>query len=944
VLSHRFRNHLVLPLFTLLGACALGGPRPVLEPLAGSGPLPLDTAVVQGELPNGLRYFIRPNAEPRSRAELRLVVRVGSIVEDDDQLGLAHVVEHMAFNGTENFARQELVDYLERVGMRFGPDLNAYTSFDETVYMLTVPTDAPGVLETGIRILEEWAARITFDPEEVEKERGVVIEEWRAAQGAGTRVQDRHFPKLVGVGRYSERMPIGTLESLRTFDVEALRRFYQEWYRPDLMAVVAVGDFDPVAVEALIRERFAALENPAPSRPRAVHEIASHPRTEVSAVGDPEATGSSISVYLKSEPFVWTDVSSYRQWLVESLASGMLTNRISERLYLPESPFLDVSSFHGRFLRPLTVYSVTVRVPDGGVKRGLEELLLEMSSAQRHGFAPTELEREKQVVARRMEQRYLERAQTTSGSYASDYVAAFAYGGALLSLEGEYELHRMLLPRITAGEVNGAAQRWMGEEDRVVLVTAPQLDGAVPEEEELRAVLASIPGREVLAYADRVSSADLLGYTPVAGRVVSERHAPEVGVTEWRLSNGVRLLLKPTDFRQDEVLLAGRSPGGTSLVDEDDYFAAVTAPAVVQAGGLGELSVTELTKYLAGRMVGVGTDISETAEHISGGGSRQDLDMLFRLVYLKFMAPRLDSAAVEAYRTMAVANLANRSASPEQVFMDTLRAVLTQYHPRTRPLASSDFERLDMRRSLEIYRERFGDASDFTFYLVGAFDLEEVRPLAERYLGSLPALGRSEQARDLGIRPPAGIVERTVLRGVEPKALTQIVFTGPVEFARETLYTLNAVAEVLQLRLRETLREDLGGTYGVQVSAGASREPYSRYQLSIGFGTSPERVEELAAVTFREIERLRRDGPTPDELTKVREMATRSRETDLRTNQFWINQLVSYDRHGWNLTDILAYPAWLQQDLRAERVRAAAVEFLNLDNYVRATLLPEDPR
>jgi zinc protease len=291
-----------------------------------------------------------------------------------------------------------------------------------------------------------------------------------------------------------------------------------------------------------------------------------------------------------------------------------------------------------------------------------------------------------------------------------------------------------------------------------------------------------------------------------------------------------------------------------------------------------------------------------------------------------------------------VANLANRSASPEQVFMDTLRAVLTQYHPRTRPLASSDFERLDMRRSLEIYRERFGDASDFTFYLVGAFDLEEVRPLAERYLGSLPALGRSEQARDLGIRPPAGIVERTVLRGVEPKALTQIVFTGPVEFARETLYTLNAVAEVLQLRLRETLREDLGGTYGVQVSAGASREPYSRYQLSIGFGTSPERVEELAAVTFREIERLRRDGPTPDELTKVREMATRSRETDLRTNQFWINQLVSYDRHGWNLTDILAYPAWLQQDLRAERVRAAAVEFLNLDNYVRATLLPEDPR
>ncbi|MBW3628888.1 MAG: insulinase family protein [Gemmatimonadetes bacterium] len=926
-------------LLLLLSACS------GILPESGGGravrPLPVDSQVVRGVLSNGLRYYVRANREPRARAELRLVVKVGSILEDEDQRGLAHFVEHMAFNGTERFEKQELVDYLEGVGMRFGPDINAYTSFDETVYTLTVPTDSAGVLETGVQILEEWAHRVSFDSVEVEKERGVVTEEWRLGQGASARMQEREFPVLVGTSRYAERLPIGTLESLRTFRHSALRRFYRDWYRPDQMAVVAVGDFDPLRIEAVIREHFEPLRNPPRARPRTRYDVPAHRATVVSVATDAEATASSISLYMKRKPTVWSTVGAYRRSLVEMLASEMLTNRISERTQRPGSPFLDISTYQGRFLYPVALYMLNVRVPDEGIGRGVEELLLEVERAHRHGFTTTELQRAKQVAMRRVEQRYRERAQNTSGTFAADYVSEFAYGGWTMAVEEEYRLQRELLPQISAREVHAIARDWIGAGNRVVLVNAPErAASSIPSERALISLIRRVRGRAVEPYADSVSTAPLLASPPEPGALTAEREIPEVGVTEWTLSNGVRVILKPTDFRQDEILLAGRSPGGTSLVSDEDYLAAVLAPALAQAGGLGDLSVIELTKRLAGAEVGVGADITETAELLSGAGSPQDVETLFQLVYLKFTSPRVDSSAVEAYRTQAQATLANRSASPEQVFSDSLRATLTQGHPRARPLSSSDFERLDVERSLAIYRDRFADASDFTFFLVGSFDLETVRPLVLRYLGGLPSLGRTERSRDVGIRPPRGVVRRTVRKGIEAKAATQIVFTGEAEFSRETIYALNAMAQVLQLRLREVLREDRGGTYGASVRAGAAREPRPRYQVSIGFGSDPARVDELTEATFAEIQRLRRDGPSRGDIEKVREMEARSRETELRSNQFWMAQLMSYDQQSWPMVGILRYPEWLA-GLDPELVRAPANRYLDLENYVQATLLPE---
>lgn len=903
-------------------------------------PLPVDSQVVIGTLDNGLRYYIRANREPADRAELRLAVNAGSILEDPDQRGLAHVLEHMAFNGTTRFARNELIDYLESVGMRFGPDVNAYTSFDETVYMLTLPTDTAGVLETGFMILEDWATGITLDPAEVERERGVVIEEWRLGQTAASRMHRQQLPVLMGRSRYAERDPIGTYESLTTFDLSALRRFYREWYRPDLMSIVAVGDFDPVAVEALIRETFADIRRPERARKRRAYEVPGHSETLVSVATDPEATSTSVSMYLKREPVRWTTTATLRGWIAESLASSMVTNRLSELTQRPGSRIIDVSSFHGRFIRPLAAHVLSVRVPEGGAAAGLDAVLSEAERAARHGFTHTELEREKRAMLRNVQQRYAERAKKTSSSYASEYVSHYLYGGTPMSTSAEHELYMRIVPEISLREVNAAAAPWIRPSDRVLLVRAPEADSAaVASAAELRRVVAAVERRPLAPYTDSLSTLPLLRVPPEPGRVASERELPLIGVTEWQLSNGARILLMPTDHKEEEILFAARSAGGTSLLEDGDFVAGLTATAVVQAGGIGELSATELRKRLAGTLAGVGADIGSYHEGLSGAAAPADLETLLQLVHLKFTAPRVDSAAFVAYAEQARASLQNRAASPEAAFQDTLRAVLAQHHPRVRAPRPELFDSLDMTRSLEIYRERFADASDFTFYMVGSFAPDSVRGLVERYIASLPALHRNESWRDLGIRPPLGVVRRTVRQGLEEKGLTQIVFTGALTVDAETVQLLSTLADVIRIRLREVLREDLSGTYGVSVRASASGTPVPLYQVAIAFGSAPDRIDELTEVVFAELDTLRTRGPRAQDLAKAKEMALRAREVSTESNQFWIAQILSYDQSDWPLREILSGPDRIRS-ITAERLQSAAARYLDPANHVQVSLVP----
>lgn len=936
----------LLPVLAL-AACVPGAPVPAPAASPSSStvaapalPAPVgDTAVVRGVLPNGLTYYVRRNAEPGARAELRLVVNAGSVLEDPDQRGLAHFLEHMAFNGTRRFEKHQIVDYLEHVGMRFGPDINAYTSFDETVYMLQLPTDSAGVLNTGLQILRDWADGIALDPDEIEKERGVVIEEWRRARGAGARISDRQFPFLFAGSKYAERLPIGDLETLRTFAPETLRRFYAQWYRPELMAVVAVGEFDPREVEARIRAEFGGMDaKQGPERPEIAVLFPDSTRYMVTV--DPEVPRTTVNINWMMPAHPDTTPEEIRRGIVDGMFSGLLGDRLQDITLKPDAPFIDVGTYQGGSLRPVETFALNAAVAEGEAERGLGALVAELERAARHGFTPAELERERTELVRMWEQIYAERGKTPSAAYAGTYTDHFLRRGPLRTMEDEYAANLAIIPTVTLDEVNAAARRYAAMRDRVVLVSGPERAGLQrPSEARLAFVSDSVARSELAAYAETVSDAPLLAREPAPGRIVQVDSTPEIGVTRWTLSNGAQVVLKPTDFKDDEILFAAASPGGLSLLPDSAYLWGRTATAAVQLGGVGDLSLTDLQKRLAGKAAAVGPNVSDLSEGMNGYAAPRDVETLFQLVHLYFTQPRRDTTAWAAYLQRGRESLRNRNVTPESALGDTLTAILTQNHPRARPFTSATFDSLNIDRSLAIYRERFADAGDFTFYFVGTFDPDSLRPLVETYLASLPGTGTHENFRDLGIRPPEGVVQRTVRRGVEPKARTVVVYTGPAEFSRQATADIGGLAAALELRLREKLREELGGTYTVGVSGGVSRDPYPRYTLNIDFGSAPERVDELVRVVMAEIDTVRAVGVPQDVVDKVREAFRRSRETEMRENGTWLVRLMTYDRNGWDPRQITENLA--ASTVSVERIRAAARLYLDPARRVQVSLVPE---
>ena len=924
---------------TLLCATGTAAQAPPMDE-----PIPPDPAVVTGTLDNGLTFFIHQNDQPENRAELRLVVNAGSILEDDDQLGLAHFVEHMAFNGTENFEKQALVEYLESIGMRFGPDINAYTGFDETVYMLQVPMDDPEVLSTAFQILVDWASGVLFDPEEVDKERGVVIEEWRGRRGGQARIQDQQVPLMFHGSRYAERLPIGDPEILRTAPAEGLQRFYEDWYRPDLMAVIAVGDFDAAEIEATIRDRFGGLQGPAEPRPRTEAEVPLKHEPLISIASDPEVLGSRVGVIYKQTPSPNGTLGDFRQSRVRSLYTGIINRRLSELQVQADPPFLGAGiGIGGSGVRGMDAVQLSANVADNGVQRGLETVLTEAERVLRHGFTAGELERQKASMTRAYQSRLAEVENRESGMLASRYINVFLEGNPYPSVEVEMMLVNALLPGITLEEVNAVGQGWMGEPGRVILVSTPEKEGIEsPSEDEMNTIFASVSAKEIAPYVDAEVDAPLVAGTPSGSPVVSEETVDEVGVTIWELENGVRVVFKPTDFKDDEVLFSATSPGGTSLAPDEMLTDVEGATTAVQQGGIGEFDQIELRKKLTGKRVRVSPSIGELTEGINGMASPQDLETAFQLIYLYFTAPRRDETAFAAFKAQSAGMLSNIGNSPQFVLMDTVLSTMSQGHPRapgSMAEALMALQDADLDVALDFYRDRFADASDFTFYFVGAFDLEGIRPLVETYLGGLPNLGREETWVDHGLDPPPGVIEKVVYKGLEPQSQTQIIFSGDGEYSREESVVVGVMAEILQIRLRELLREDLGGTYGVSVQGSLDYRPDEEYAVMIQFGSAPERAEELSAVVFEEIERLKAEGPDAETVANVRETQRRGKETDLRENNYWRSQLSARESLGIDIRTIPEYD--MIESWTAEQVRQALIRYLRLDQYAKFVLLPE---
>ena len=931
----RFKRSLGLALLLALPAGAAAQ--------APGAPLPVDPHVVSGTLANGVRYFVRENRRPEHRAELRLVIQAGSVLEDDDQLGLAHFVEHMAFNGTRNFAKQDLVNYLESIGMQFGPDLNAYTSFDETVYQLQVPTDTAGILRKAFQILEDWAHGLAFDSAEIERERGVTIEEWRMGRGAGARIRDRQLPVILHGSRYAERLPIGRREVLERFPHEALRRFYRDWYRPDLMAVIAVGDFAADSIVALVEAHFSGLAAPAVPRPRPAFEVPNHAEPLFTVASDPEASGSSIAVYFKQPLRPMTTLDAYRRRVVEQLFLGMLNQRLFERAQEATPPFIAAGASQGRFVGPKEAFTMGASVPESGILRGLEAVLTEAERVARFGFTATELDRAKARRLRGLERSFDERDKTNSWIYADEYVSHVVEGEPIPGIEAELQLHRQFLPDVTLEAVNGLARAWISEHNRVVVASGPDKAGVVmPDEAALADVFRQVAGKTIAGYADTLGAVPLVAKAPTPSRIVEETRIDEIGVIRWRLANGVRVVLKPTDFKADEILMRATSPGGTSLAPDSLAVSADRASMVVSVSGAGPFSDVDLGKLLAGKVARATPFLGDEDEGFSGSASPKDLETMFQLIYLYGTQARRDTTAFAALQTRLRTFVQNRAQVPEAAFSDTLYLTVAQYHPRARPMTVELVDEARLDAALDFYRDRFRDFGDFTFYLVGNLDTAALRPLVETWLGGLPSAGRKETWRDLGIRPPTGVIRKTVYRGVEPKARTQLVFTGPFEQGRRNRHVLRSMAEALQIRLREVLREDMGGTYGVGVGASSQIIPDTSYQVTIGFGGDPTRMEELVEAAFAEIRAFQTEGPADSVVQKVKEAQRRASETNLRENGYWIGQLLTTDRWGLDPRNLIKYQDLIEQ-LTAADIRDAARRYVRFDNYVQVTLMPERP-
>ncbi len=899
--------------------------------------LPVDPAVRHGVLANGLSYYIRQNSYPAQRAELRLVVDAGSMNEDQDQLGLAHLLEHLAFDGTPQFPGNSVWKFFERIGLRVGADVNARTGYEETVYQLTVPTDSAALLTAGITLLEEWAHRLTLDPAQLLRERKVVVEEWRSTLGAGQRLSERQSAVILRGSRYLDRAPIGVPALVAAAPISAVRRFYADWYRPERMAIVIVGDIDVAALEARVRRQFGVIPPGGPPREEPTREVPPVEAARAAVLADSEISSTSVTVLYRQGSRPTRTEADFRRLIALNLYDAMLNERLGARAMEAAPPFLSAGAGDGGLVRGVQAYQLSAGAPAGGITTALKALLAEVGRVETEGFTATELTRARTDMLRGLSQAEDQRERISSASLAAQLVDDHLVGDPTLSFDTQLELSRRLLPLLTEVEIRTAGDARRKVSPPIVIASVPAA-GPKPTEEELLAVVTG-PAERLASFTEPAAETILMKDQPVGGRVLRSDRIEAIGVQRLELSNGVRVLLKPTTFNRGEILFSSYRSGGFAAAAEAVLIPAATAQSIICGSGISRFDPVTLSRMLTGRVVTLGCSINRYAEGLSGSSAPADLETLLQLVYLQSTAPRLDTLVVARYRAGLDEAVRNRSADPHEAMADTLRLLLSNHSPELRLLDSSFVQQLDPTASLSFFQQRFGDASGFTFVLVGNFDPEAIVPLLERYLGGLPTQPRADSLVRRSITPPEGAVERVLHRGREPRSTTALVFhrEGPVS-RLESVAAL-AMEHVLRQRLQDRLRQVLGGVYGVSVSSAITPVPGISYRISVEFDADPGRQEELTTAVYQEIEHLVADGPTAAEMDSYRTERSRGLETARKTNGYWLSAIAVADQRGWPLAEI---PSDREaEELTESQVRMAAEQFLDKAGRIRVTLLPE---
>lgn len=904
--------------------------------------LPIDPSVRIGRLSNGLTYYIRKNSEPKDRAELYLVNKVGSLQEDDDQQGLAHFTEHMAFNGTRDFPKNSLIDHLQKAGVRFGADLNAYTSFDETVYQLPLPTDDTKLFYKGIDILLNWAGFVSFENQEIDLERGVILEEERQrGKNANDRMSRQIYPVLMAGSKYAHRLPIGKTEIITDFEYNTIRRFYKDWYRPNLQAVIAVGDFDVVAVERYIKEKFSVLKNP--KKERSLHQdgIPGNKQPLVKIVTDDECSYTSVMVFYKHPESIIRTKQDYRRALITSMINTMFNDRLQEIKNNGNAPFLAASGKYGGFIGDQSSFTLNVAARDADhLQEAVQTVMDEAFRMKSFGFTKTELHRASQNLLSAMARQYKEKDKVPSSFYVNEYQKHFLKGEAIPGLDYEYNFYNQTIPSITQEEVNRLASTLITKENRVLILQANTKDNDKLPTEATLLSWTDDSGRALNPYVDRVVNEPLMAKMPKPGTINSERDLGYENVTELTLSNGATVVIKPTDFKNDQILFSALSPGGQSLAEDNHFRSAQYASSLINASGLAAFDDVQLNKLLAGKNFSVVPYIGRYFEGLSGYTTLADLETALQVTHLYFTAPRRDTAVFQTMVRDIRTKLATRYTNPVAIFQDTLTSVMHAAHPRSKMLSLSEVDSLSQDIALDFYGQRFSNASDFTFFFVGNVDVKKIKSLAVQYLASLPAAQFKENYKDHGFKPLTGMVTRTIHKGLEDKATVALVYHGNYTYSNEENLQLRLLNHILELRLLDRLREKEGGVYSPAVELNYENIPSPHYTFRVSFSCSSANADHLIDAAKEEIELIRSHGITESELDKFKAERTRQLEVQSRKNSFWLGYLEGVYKKEHTLDFLKHYPSILNA-LSKEGAKKAAKKYLNNTNYIRLVLLPE---
>jgi zinc protease len=953
-MPHRLFRFASLLAATLLAA-TLPAALPARAALDLAAPIPPGSQVKIGKLANGLTYYIQHNERPAGRLELRLVVKAGSVLEDDDQQGLAHFVEHMAFDGSTHFEKQALVNYLQGIGVNMGADLNAYTSYDETVYILPVPTAQPEHVDQAFTILEDWAHGVRFDPAAIDKERTIVLEELRLHQGVGERVNKVLNPQVYNGARYAWREPIGQEDVIRNFRPEALRRFYRDWYRPDLMAVVAVGDIDPLVAERQIRAHFGGLANPAPARERPWPEIAARSAAAAVVATDDELTGNVVTLHypVRYAPDPGT-YGSYRDDLIERLFRVMLQQRLAELEQQPAPPVMGAAGGLWRITPRHREFFLSATVAAGGTGPAIAALVQERRRLRQDGFSAAELERARKIVDAEYERYHQAQEGTYSATFAAEAIRNFLAKETMPGVETTYRLAKDFLPAITLADVNAFARSVLpADGGEMVAYVGAGKGGPRPDEAQLLAELAAAAHaplaahqeKPLAAHQDKAVTARLMARPSAPARVVEESRDDALGVTRLTLSNGVKVILKPTPFNKEQVLLSARRDGGQLLFDRKDRPNARYAAALVAAMGIGDFAPLDLNRVLAGREVSVDASLSDYSDDVNAwcGGSPEDIETMLQMLTLRLTTPRRDPGLYRTYMDKQAESLRNRDADPDARFDDAVTDSLYGKHPfAPHAFVLADAAGVDLDRSLAIYRERFSSAKGMTFILVGAFEVERIKPLLAAYLGTLPTPDLPLGWRDAGVRMASGVHKADVQGGTAPRSALSLTFSGPVAWSPAEVLRMEMLVEVMNLRVFDVLREKLGLIYAGGMTGGVYNVPNQFYSIGTTLQTGPEKVERLVAALFAECERMKREGPDPADLEKVKQNWRLTYRRSLEENAYWLDQLQTAEADHYDPHRILGIMDEAEALTPAD-IRRAAQLYFNTENYVQVVLNPRQP-